>query len=206
MPQVTAWPRALRAVTSRAATVAVQDRPAESQTKGGACGGMGGGRLLPSSRPPAGSGCGDGIDGEPGQARVFGPLGQRQVMVRVDLDHVRVQRFGQFPLLGGTDKPVAGGDERGCGQPQVSCPRPGVIAADRASRGGEFKPQPAAELGAEPWPECLEFGLFLARPLPARPAKRPPRSPRRTRGTAAACRPRMALAGRHRPARLAARR
>ncbi len=26
-------------------------------------------------------------------------------MVRVDLDHVRVQRFGQFPLLGGTHKP-----------------------------------------------------------------------------------------------------
>ena len=45
-------------------------------------------------------GRGGGFDGEPGQARVLGAVGQREIVVRVDLDHLRVQRLGQLPLLG----------------------------------------------------------------------------------------------------------
>jgi hypothetical protein len=111
--------------------------------------------MRPFSSPLAGSirGRGHGVDGEPGQARVVGALDQRQVMVRVDLEYIRLQRFGQFSLLGGAHQPVAGRDEHGCGQAQVSCPRPGVVPAERAPRTGELGRQTAAELSDNPRPE-----------------------------------------------------
>ena len=82
-------------------------------------------------------------------------------MVCVNLGHVCVQCLGQFPLLSRAHQPVAGGDEHGRGQAQLTGPRLSVVATQRVSRVGEFARQPATELSGEPRPVGIELWSLL---------------------------------------------
>src|SRR5215472_11013989 len=127
---------------------------------------LGLGPLLPGASRTAGwsretGGAGGGVDGELGEAPVFFAPDQGEVMVGVNLDDVRAQCLGQFPLLGRAHQLIAGRDEHGRGEIQLTRPRLRVISAQRASRVRELACEPAAELRGQPGTVGIEFGRLL---------------------------------------------
>jgi hypothetical protein len=74
---------------------------------------------------------------------------------------VRVECLGQFPLLGRAHQLIAGRDEHGRGEIQLTRSWLRVIAAQRASRVREFAREPAAELRGQPGAVGVEFGRLL---------------------------------------------